>query len=134
MKDVCWIGVLDTPTDEFSEELKKDVEGRLSGIGGMEEGHGHGKNVPVWVKDSDFKDMYDVFCHQVSSGYSLRRLPTSASGLNDVNNEIGSLAHTALRSARRAQDQSRLRKQQLCAVQAYQPTVRRRYRRELQTW
>lgn len=54
--DVRWIGVLDTPTDDFSEDLREDIELRLSAE----------NNVPVWVHDAEFHSAYDVFCHQVS--------------------------------------------------------------------
>ncbi|KAF8315938.1 hypothetical protein DL93DRAFT_2166528 [Clavulina sp. PMI_390] len=53
--DVKWIGVLDTPTDEFADDLRKDIDLRLGAEG----------NIPVWVHDSDFHSAYDVFCHQV---------------------------------------------------------------------
>ncbi|KAF9516717.1 glycosyltransferase family 20 protein [Hydnum rufescens UP504] len=50
-----WIGVLDLPTDDFSEEMRRDVHTKL----------GQNENFPVWVKDEDFVGCYDVFCHQV---------------------------------------------------------------------
>lgn len=54
--DVKWVGVLDTPTDKISDELKKDIDEKL----------GAADNIPVWVKDEEFNQCYDVFCHQVS--------------------------------------------------------------------
>lgn len=54
--DVTWIGVLDTPTDDLSEDIRSVISSRLTAE----------NNIPVWVKDADFRATYDVFCHQVS--------------------------------------------------------------------
>jgi trehalose 6-phosphate synthase/phosphatase len=53
--NVKWIGVLDTPTDIFPSEMRRDIDEKLA----------MSDNITVWVKDDDFRSCYDVFCHQV---------------------------------------------------------------------
>ena len=56
IKRRLWIGVLDLPTDEISQEMRLEVDFRMGQV----------ENVPVWVGDDEFKLAYDDFCHQVS--------------------------------------------------------------------
>ena len=51
-----WVGVLGTPTDEFDEDLRRDVDQRMKT---------ESQCLPVWIPDEDFSKCYDGFCHQV---------------------------------------------------------------------
>lgn len=56
MKKKLWVGTLGTPTDSFSEELRKDIDQRMLSQRGQ---------LPVWIPDTEFQKCYDEFCHQV---------------------------------------------------------------------
>lgn len=63
-----WIGILDLPTDDMAEDMRKDVDEKLNLV----------DNVPVWIQDEEFTGCYDVFCHQVCVLYLMymtSRLP-----------------------------------------------------------
>ncbi|KAG8963789.1 hypothetical protein FRC03_002549 [Tulasnella sp. 419] len=51
-----WVGIVDSPTDGFSEDLKVDLELRYQA---------EHNSLPVWVSDAEFSGAYDTFCHQV---------------------------------------------------------------------
>ena len=52
-----WIGTLGTCTDDFGEDLRKDINSRMLT---------QRSSVPVWIPDAEFESFYDEFCHQVS--------------------------------------------------------------------
>ncbi|KAF8809892.1 alpha,alpha-trehalose-phosphate synthase [Phlegmacium glaucopus] len=51
-----WVGTLGTCTDEFEEDLRKDIDSRM--LAQM-------SSLPVWIPDAEFQSCYDEFCHQV---------------------------------------------------------------------
>ncbi|TFK27244.1 hypothetical protein FA15DRAFT_666537 [Coprinopsis marcescibilis] len=51
-----WVGTLGTPTDRFSDDLKKEVDERM-----LSQRH----SIPIWIPDQEFQSCYDEFCHQV---------------------------------------------------------------------
>lgn len=51
-----WVGTLGTCTDEFGEDLRKDINSRMLA---------QRSSVPVWIPDEEFESFYDEFCHQV---------------------------------------------------------------------
>jgi trehalose-6-phosphate synthase len=67
LKNLLWVGTLGTNTDGFSEDLRRDIDTRMS-----EER----SSVPVWIPDDEFNSFYDEFCHQVCPLLSSRRVPT----------------------------------------------------------
>ena len=51
-----WVGTLGTCTDEFDEDLRKDINSRMLA---------QRSSIPVWIPDAEFESYYDEFCHQV---------------------------------------------------------------------
>ena len=58
-----WVGTLGTCTDEFGEDLRKDINSRMLA---------QRSSIPVWIPDAEFESFYDEFCHQAS--WSLSRV------------------------------------------------------------
>lgn len=56
LKKKLWVGALGTATDNFDEDLRKDIDQRMR----IESNY-----IPVWVPDEEFSKCYDGFCHQV---------------------------------------------------------------------
>ncbi len=56
MRSKLWVGIIDSPTDEFSEDLKVDLE--------LKYGSQY-DSLPVWISDAEFTGCYDMYCHQV---------------------------------------------------------------------
>ena len=57
MRKKLWVGTLGTCTDEFGEDLRKDIDSRMLA---------QRSSLPVWIPDAEFQSCYDEFCHQVS--------------------------------------------------------------------
>ncbi|KAF9556929.1 hypothetical protein CPC08DRAFT_764923 [Agrocybe pediades] len=55
MKKKLWVGTLGTTTDDFDEELRKDIDARMA----------QRNHLPIWIPDAEFQSCYDEFCHQV---------------------------------------------------------------------
>ncbi|KAG9043488.1 hypothetical protein FS837_009481 [Tulasnella sp. UAMH 9824] len=51
-----WVGIIDSPTDEFSEDLRVDLELKYQS---------QHDSLPVWITDAEFAGCYDGYCHQV---------------------------------------------------------------------
>ncbi|KIO24184.1 glycosyltransferase family 20 protein [Tulasnella calospora MUT 4182] len=51
-----WVGLVDCPTDDFPEGLRVDLEMKYQS---------QHESLPVWIKDAEFTEFYDVYCHQV---------------------------------------------------------------------
>lgn len=51
-----WVGTLGTCTDEFGEDLRKDINSKMLA---------EKSSLPVWIPDAEFESFYDEFCHQV---------------------------------------------------------------------
>lgn len=51
-----WVGIVDSPTDEFSEDLRVDLELKYQS---------EHDSLPVWITDAEFAGCYDGYCHQV---------------------------------------------------------------------
>ncbi|KAG8941040.1 hypothetical protein FRC04_004819 [Tulasnella sp. 424] len=51
-----WVGIVDCPTDDFSEGLRDELEMKYRSLY---------ESLPVWVSDAEFTGHYDVYCHQV---------------------------------------------------------------------
>ncbi|KAG8894560.1 hypothetical protein FRB99_001137, partial [Tulasnella sp. 403] len=51
-----WVGIIDSPTDDFSEDLRVDLELKYQA---------QHDSLPVWITDAEFAGCYDVYCHQV---------------------------------------------------------------------
>ena len=64
-----WVGTLGTCTDEFGEDLRKDINSRMLA---------QRSSIPVWIPDAEFESFYDEFCHQVS-WFSLSRVSVGSS-------------------------------------------------------
>ncbi|KAG8971228.1 hypothetical protein FRB90_010567, partial [Tulasnella sp. 427] len=56
IKKKVWVGIVDCPTDDFSEELRVDLEMKYQS---------QYESLPVWISDSEFTEYYDGYCHQV---------------------------------------------------------------------
>lgn len=56
MRRKVWVGTLGTPTDEFGEDLRADIDRKLLA---------QRESVAVWIPDAEFTSAYDEFCHQV---------------------------------------------------------------------
>jgi trehalose-6-phosphate synthase len=50
-----WVGTLGTCTDEFEEDLRKDIDSKMLA---------QRSSLPVWIPDAEFQSCYDEFCHQ----------------------------------------------------------------------
>lgn len=57
IRERLWVGIVDSPTDDFSEDLRADLELKYQTL--------H-ESLPVWITDAEFAGCYDVYCHQVS--------------------------------------------------------------------
>lgn len=57
LRKKLWVGTLGTPTDDFKEDLRNQIDDRL---------RSRRDSVPVWIPDAEFQSAYDEFCHQVS--------------------------------------------------------------------
>lgn len=55
MRKKLWVGTLGTTTDDFDEDLRKEIDARMS----------QRNHLPVWIPDAEFQSCYDEFCHQV---------------------------------------------------------------------
>lgn len=55
-----WVGIIDSPTDDFSEDLRVDLELKYQS---------EYNSLPVWITDSEFAGCYDGYCHQVCPLY-----------------------------------------------------------------
>lgn len=51
-----WVGIIDSPTDDFSEDLRVDLELKYQS---------EHDSLPVWITDAEFAGCYDGYCHQV---------------------------------------------------------------------
>ena len=56
LKRKLWVGVLGTPTDKMSTELRDDIDVKM---------RKEASCLPVWIPDSEFSKCYDEFCHRV---------------------------------------------------------------------
>lgn len=56
MKRRLWVGTLGTPTDDFSDDLRKDIDRSMLHTS---------SSLPVWIPDGEFQKCYDEFCHQI---------------------------------------------------------------------
>ena len=56
LRKKLWVGTLGTCTDEFGEDLRKDIDSRMLA---------QRSSLPVWIPDAEFSICYDEFCHQV---------------------------------------------------------------------
>ena len=56
MKKRLWVGTLGTCTDQYGQQLRKDIDKRLLY---------QRDSLPVWIPDAEFQSCYDEFCHQV---------------------------------------------------------------------
>ena len=52
-----WVGTLGTCTDEYGEDLRKEINSRMLA---------QSSSLPVWIPDAEFESCYDEFCHQVA--------------------------------------------------------------------
>lgn len=86
-----WVGTLGTCTDEFGEDLRKEINSRMLA---------QSSSLPVWIPDAEFESCYDEFCHQVRV-YSLSWIVSEIHG-----GGLGSLALSPLCSSGRAQNQN----------------------------
>lgn len=84
-----WVGTLGTCTDEFGEDLRKDINSRMLA---------QSSSLPVWIPDAEFESCYDEFCHQVSYFFFTSSL------LDLIQVSSGSLALSTLRSPGRPQN------------------------------
>ena len=80
-----WVGTLGTCTDDYGEDLRKDINSRMLI---------QNSSLPVWIPDAEFESCYDEFCHQVN--HSLSRVALG------IHLGLGSLALSALCSPGRA--------------------------------
>ncbi|KAG9012855.1 hypothetical protein FRB94_005001 [Tulasnella sp. JGI-2019a] len=72
-----WVGIIDSPTDDFSEDLRVDLELKY---------HSQHDSVPVWITDAEFGGCYDVYCHQVlwpTLHYAVPDAPKTRANLYD---------------------------------------------------
>ncbi|KAG8931861.1 hypothetical protein FRC01_000693 [Tulasnella sp. 417] len=51
-----WVGIVDCPTDDFHEGLRMELEMKYQS---------QYESLPVWIKDAEFTEFYDIYCHQV---------------------------------------------------------------------
>ncbi|KAJ3497214.1 hypothetical protein NMY22_g19723 [Coprinellus aureogranulatus] len=56
LRKKLWVGTLGTPTDNFKDNLRNEIDDRL---------RSRRDSVPVWIPDAEFTSAYDEFCHQV---------------------------------------------------------------------
>ena len=56
MTSKLWVGTLGNPTDDFSSDLRANIDRRMWDM--------HSSR-PVWIPDAEFESCYDEFCHQV---------------------------------------------------------------------
>ncbi|KAG8852596.1 hypothetical protein FRB96_008595 [Tulasnella sp. 330] len=77
VKKKLWVGIIDSPTDDFSEDLRVDLELKY---------HSEHDSIPVWITDSEFGGCYDVYCHQVlwpTLHYAVPDAPKTRANLYD---------------------------------------------------